>query len=1068
MARDRFIKTRSNYVIKELHQSTNIGNIYERDFMTISDLNSYAPGSLPTYGLNGFKMVINDGINLKKKHHYGNWVKNDACGTKSMYWSMQCMGDDGKQLSNASTLKPNLNSILDFACYGSSYKMIESAVKNIINTYPGELYFTNEKVKVGGFTYYIVDNPFNIEMDRTHVIDEKLENPMRVFCESYEKYNFVDSNGLVGGESLSWDVTFFHTGTYIEYDANGEPVIINKCLKEGDKLSTIELGYPFGDDKLPVRLHYVVYNGKKTLVHDGGYIGGKISPKNKVKKEYFNGLKDFEKVILNKKTNYTAILETPKETDRGNIMYRKSYTWPKTKYGDWNIDVTSGAFYNYFDSLLEIGEFYDKFHANNIWRSMTHEAIVNFDWTLTHVDNDGLVTEQDTPHSERIQAFIHVAGRMFDNIKQYIDGIANANAITYDECGNKPDIFLSDELTNYGWAVKNPLVFHLSKFISEPLYPSHSDGYTVEEANFEFYRRLLLNSRAILAAKGTKRSIEMVMALFGYYSLNFLEHSYHEVMRDGQLKTVRWNDDKPDVGKLTESEKKNLLTYSYDMSEYVYVAGSGSTMWTNPNAIEEVKNFNKVKYTYDFDNKNEYQGLPIREVSVSYKNPDYSYKVWNADGTYSIEYLPDYKSYLIPWFDKNEAKENAYDSDIYFESKGGWGLKQTMIGQFNEYDDVVIDTTDKLKIYDESVKYLKFVQTIDDLQYIAYRSPKVNDVYYVYDLTGHENYDWGYLTKKLDNDASLMPEPLHTMSHYFILKDIEYTNILGVLRDENDIPQFVSDGVTFNENQVITGITNNVIVDELGFPVKKYGWKNISEDEITRGESEDAKRVYYLESIIENNEGNNPHAGYGDYDDGGTYKKFFSDVFSGARENEIFMDIDDSETPQENEYGFELDKQIDNVKTWYFEDTLNDKKELILLNNETHMNMGHVSTMVGDFNDFVRGTKTRQENGITIGGEQLFSSKQYNMMEPYNMEEDGELNDEAAANSIINSKHFYIEFVPDVSSPDGMYDFIENSIMYYVKQVVPSTTILKYYVPMREMDVNCYHRTYLQSAIIGE
>jgi hypothetical protein len=89
-------------------------------------------------------------------------------------------------------------------------------------------------------------------------------------------------------------------------------------------------------------------------------------------------------------------------------------------------------------------------------------------------------------------------------------------------------------------------------------------------------------------------------------------------------------------------------------------------------------------------------------------------------------------------------------------------------------------------------------------------------------------------------------------------------------------------------------------------------------------------------------------------------------------------------------------------------------------------------------------------------------------MEPYNMEENGELNDEAAANSIINTKQFYIEFVPDVSSPEGMYDFIENSIMHYVKQVIPSTTILKYYVPMRDMDVNCYHRTYLQSVIIGE
>jgi hypothetical protein len=277
MARDRFIKSRSNYVIRELHQSTNVGNIYERDFMTISDLNSYSPGSLPVYGLNGFKMVINDGINLKKKHHYGNWVKNDACGTKSMYWTTQCMGEDGKQTSNTSTLKPNLNSVLDFGCYGSVYKMIESSVKNIINTFPGELYFTNKSIKINGFTYYIVDNPFNIEMDRTHVIDEKIENIMRVFCESYDKYQFVDKDDFANIYPLTWDVSVFNTGTYIEYDENGELKIVQRCLQEGDKLSTINLGYPFGEEKLGVLMHYVIYNGKKILVHDGNYIDAKIA-----------------------------------------------------------------------------------------------------------------------------------------------------------------------------------------------------------------------------------------------------------------------------------------------------------------------------------------------------------------------------------------------------------------------------------------------------------------------------------------------------------------------------------------------------------------------------------------------------------------------------------------------------------------------------------------------------------------------------------------------------------------------------------------------------------------------
>ena len=182
MARERFIKTKSNYVIKELHQSTNNGNIYERDFMTISDLNSYAPGSLPAYGLNGFKMVLNDTLNLKKKHHYGKWLKNEGCEGKPMYWTLQCMTDEDNLASNASALKPNLNSVLDFACYGSASKMIESAVKNIITTYPGELYLTGKKVDIDGIKYYIVDNPFNIEMDKYPNMEGENYTTKRVVC----------------------------------------------------------------------------------------------------------------------------------------------------------------------------------------------------------------------------------------------------------------------------------------------------------------------------------------------------------------------------------------------------------------------------------------------------------------------------------------------------------------------------------------------------------------------------------------------------------------------------------------------------------------------------------------------------------------------------------------------------------------------------------------------------------------------------------------------------------------------------------------------------------------------
>lgn len=360
------------------------------------------------------------------------------------------------------------------------------------------------------------------------------------------------------------------------------------------------------------------------------------------------------------------------------------------------------------------------------------------------------------------------------------------------------------------------------------------------------------------------------------------------------------------------------------------------------------------------------------------------------------------------------------------------------------------------------------MQTVDDLLNLMYEYPHKNDVYYVYDLTSAQTYDWGYLTKKVNGEY--IPETLQTLSHYFVLKDTDYTNILGVLRDEEGLPILEDSNLTYTDGVLVMNASDSL-------PNRKYGWKNISEEELSKGESIDAKRVYYLESIIENNQGNYPHCGFGNYDDGNTYKNFFKDIFKGAKDEDAFMNIDDNELPNKNEsIGFDLEKEIDNVKCWYFSDTLQRGHTLHsissveygsnIINDDASM-IRFNQTSVGDGN-FVRFTNTRNyANNTNLIGE-LFNSSQYKLMEPYNMEEDGDTDDEAAANSIINSKHFYIEFIPDMISPDSMYDFIEKSIMHYVKQVIPSTTLLKYYVPMRDMDVNCYHRTYLQSAIITE
>jgi hypothetical protein len=53
-------KSHSNYILRRKRQTTSKGSLYERDWMTVSELDGFAPGTLPVYASGNFKMTINN------------------------------------------------------------------------------------------------------------------------------------------------------------------------------------------------------------------------------------------------------------------------------------------------------------------------------------------------------------------------------------------------------------------------------------------------------------------------------------------------------------------------------------------------------------------------------------------------------------------------------------------------------------------------------------------------------------------------------------------------------------------------------------------------------------------------------------------------------------------------------------------------------------------------------------------------------------------------------------------------------------------------------------------------
>ena len=172
------------------------------------------------------------------------------------------------------------------------------------------------------------------------------------------------------------------------------------------------------------------------------------------------------------------------------------------------------------------------------------------------------------------------------------------------------------------------------------------------------------------------------------------------------------------------------------------------------------------------------------------------------------------------------------------------------------------------------------------------------------------------------------------------------------------------------------------------------GWTRPSTDEIT-----------YIDGIIDDYIGNNPHVGYGNYDDGEEYLERIKFPFKPTEE---FTDgaydcgvLD----PDCRRQWVNVEEQEDNKKIWFF---------------------GPVSgrTLGISYNvfDFESGSNGKVTTTPT----------------------------EASANSIINVKNIDFVFKSDARFKDDFEKYLKDVILPYLKQMVPSTSICTYEIKIND------------------
>lgn len=942
----KYIITRSNYTLKKKHKLlSNDSVIYERDFMITNNGQTWSGDGSP-YGTSSFKMVNNPKNGGSYKYNNGGWLKTPKCNDETHdygdKWTLNCIPDkENKNSENNIQIKPNVTSLLSFAYYGSTKDLIKNSVNNIIQNFPAEIIFTAYENEFYGFE---VENPFLIDL-QTVILNKEEDDNLRLFIQNCDKYHILKYDDKAGKEVST-------TIDHCEVEKHND----EKCATEGDLLFITKI-YPNGDNKTPLILKcYKINNGR--AYYSDEYYGLRIRPNDVYVDKFFNGLDIFQKNMLNRWTTpkYKMQLDFPQETENGIETCKKYFIWPlKTtkisnnrdiKYEFWNIDIETYYYEEYLNSLLELCNFYDERCTNNLWRSLTHDSLKNMDYAF---NNEKIEDNEYDLGESRFEEIIKCLAKQFDDIKQHIDNIKTCNNITYDNNNNIPAYFLSDKLENSGWEVYN-----LANVLDENV---KVDCYNVNDININLMKQLQINSKNIIAHKGTRHGINMLLGLFGFKSYDIDKKSYdYKITEYVHTVTSNTNADYNDVISIN-SNKKNYVVTNYDSEYYIDLL----------------------------------QGLPIRAIHSGVD-----------DNGRDI-------NYLIPWFDK----DNTLDGNIYYQMYGGWGKSFTkeLADTTNINDDIV--NTVNIPIYRETIKNLIAVQNINDLKYISQDKKNKNCIAYVYNIN---NFNELYKNDGITNITLNGGDGNEKATNYFMLHTATNYHTIG--------------------SNVIDGKVN-------------YGWVNITENDIENN-TENGIRVKLLESVVETHKGNNPHGGFIDYDDGETYIEYFRKFFKFSIENNNFRDLmytceNGLINPEIENIGFDIEKQKDNVKIWYFTntnntDTNNKLLELTMIEGEDSVyDVSYKGVMYKGIKNINYTFKHSQQKNIEVGVDNNYTFFESNT-QPYNFE-GGEKYDEAAANSIINNKNLLIEFSNGLMDNSLFPRFLQECILPYLAQIIPSTTI---------------------------
>ncbi len=369
-------------------------------------------------------------------------------------------------------LKPIGSEPYSYTYFGSFYTEVARSINNIIDTFP---YAAIAFDGFDGISIYDYSEAFN---NTTGQKTSTFKIPASVIIN--EGDILFNSGSPIGNQiSLMTQTNLFEIQLSASTTASTESFAINTYSF-----------YPGVAAYLEFEINGHLSNGSPIpITGTSSNAPVYIRPSRKRFTEYRMKQSRLERQILD-----SGLFDIPDvDNQKRNFTYK--VVWPKTIDG-FNPDTRGYAFEQYKDSMLLLAGNTDMDKTDIMIKTMIPDNFIQFD-TKTQI----------------YQKLTASYAKQFDEIKQFIDNIAYAHSITYNDQENVPDKFLIKLSNLLGWKLSSNFTeIDLFEYLANDENP---DQNSFAYYNVEIWKRILININWLYKRKGTREALQFIFRLMG-------------------------------------------------------------------------------------------------------------------------------------------------------------------------------------------------------------------------------------------------------------------------------------------------------------------------------------------------------------------------------------------------------------------------------------------------------------------------------------------------------------------------------------------------------------------------